>query len=59
MVHALPGNNVLAVPTDQLVSASKLLLRLEELGWRTVAARPVDLFPHTPHTECVFTLEPR
>ena len=35
------------------------LLRLEELGWRTVAARPVDLFPHTPHTECVFTLEPR
>jgi 23S rRNA (uracil1939-C5)-methyltransferase len=35
------------------------LLRLEGLGWETVGARPLDLFPHTPHTECVFTLEPR
>lgn len=26
-------------------------------GWRVVRVRPVDLFPHTPHVECVLTLE--
>lgn len=26
-------------------------------GWRVVRLRPVDLFPHTPHIECVLTLE--
>ena len=26
-------------------------------GYRLVRARPVDLFPHTPHLECVLTLE--
>lgn len=28
-----------------------------ESGYALRAARPVDLFPHTPHVECVFTLE--
>ena len=32
------------------------LARLEFLGWRVVHAQPLDLFPHTPHVECVFTL---
>ncbi len=26
-------------------------------GYRIRAARPLDLFPHTPHVECVFALE--
>lgn len=26
-------------------------------GYRLVSARPVDLFPHTPHVETVFTLD--
>jgi hypothetical protein len=26
-------------------------------GYRALAARPLDLFPHTPHLECVLTLE--
>ncbi len=26
-------------------------------GYRILRAAPVDLFPHTPHVECVFTLE--
>jgi 23S rRNA (uracil1939-C5)-methyltransferase len=28
-------------------------------GWRVQRVRPVDLFPHTPHIECVLTLERR
>jgi 23S rRNA (uracil1939-C5)-methyltransferase len=28
-------------------------------GYGVTAVRPVDLFPHTPHVEVVFTLERR
>jgi len=27
-------------------------------GYALIEARPFDLFPHTPHIECVATLEP-
>lgn len=30
---------------------------LSEHGLELRSARPLDLFPHTPHVECVFTLE--
>lgn len=33
------------------------LAKLIELGYKVLHAIPVDLFPHTPHLECVFTLE--
>jgi len=28
------------------------------LGWKTTRVRPFDMFPHTPHVECVVTLLP-
>jgi 23S rRNA (uracil1939-C5)-methyltransferase len=38
-------------------SALEDLLALSAAGWRLVRGQPVDLFPHTPHLECVFLLE--
>lgn len=32
---------------------------LVEAGFRLGRVRPIDLFPHTPHVECVFALERR
>ena len=30
---------------------------LRDAGWRLRTVRPVDMFPHTPHIECVALLE--
>jgi 23S rRNA (uracil1939-C5)-methyltransferase len=38
-------------------SALEDLLALTGAGWHVVRGQPVDLFPHTPHLECVFLLE--
>lgn len=38
-------------------SAARDLAALRPYGWRAVRVQPVDLFPHTPHVECVLTLE--
>lgn len=51
----------LAVPRLVYVScnpkaAAADLLQLIAAGYRVTRAVPVDLFPHTPHVECVFTL---
>jgi len=40
-------------------TAARDLARLVYNGYALIRARPVDLFPHTPHVECVFTLERR
>jgi len=37
-------------------SAARDVAVLTKSGWRATRARPVDLFPHTPHVECVLTL---
>ena len=37
-------------------SAVRDLYGLQMGGYELSRVRPVDLFPHTPHLECVFTL---
>jgi 23S rRNA (uracil1939-C5)-methyltransferase len=38
-------------------AAVRDLVPLVGAGYRATAIEPLDLFPHTPHLECVFTLE--
>ena len=38
-------------------AAAADLAFLAGAGFALARARPIDLFPHTPHVECVFTLE--
>jgi 23S rRNA (uracil1939-C5)-methyltransferase len=40
-------------PTTLAPNAAQLV----EAGWRLVRVRPVDMFPQTPHVECVALLE--
>jgi 23S rRNA (uracil1939-C5)-methyltransferase len=40
-------------PTTLAPNAAQLV----EAGWRLVKVRPVDMFPQTPHIECVAVLE--
>ncbi len=37
-------------------NGAKDVRALEQGGYRLERVRPVDLFPHTPHVECVLTL---
>lgn len=40
-------------------TAAAELARCVAAGYELVRARPVDLFPHTPHVECLFSLRRR
>ena len=40
-----------------LATALGDVAHLVQSGYRPSAIQPVDLFPHTPHVECVLTLE--
>lgn len=48
---------VLFVSCNVKTTAPQLAALCDDAGYRVTAARPVDLFPHTPHVECVFLLE--
>ena len=54
---ALKPRRMVLVSCNPLAAMGDLA-RLEFLGWRTTQVQLLDLFPHTPHVECVFTLSP-
>jgi 23S rRNA (uracil1939-C5)-methyltransferase len=55
MIEASPKRIVYVScnPTTLAPNAAQLV----EAGWRLVKVRPVDMFPQTPHIECVALLE--
>ncbi len=50
------GRRLVYVSCNPKAAAADLEV-LVEGGFHVLGARPVDLFPHTPHLEVVFTLE--
>lgn len=54
---ALSGAARLAYVSCNLQSAARDVAQLASAGWKLARVRPIDLFPHTPHLECVLTLE--
>ena len=60
--RALPA--LAAVPARRLVLVScnpeagaRDVAALAQAGWELRRVRPLDLFPHTPHVECVLSME--
>jgi 23S rRNA (uracil1939-C5)-methyltransferase len=54
---ALQAPRIVYVSCNPTTLASDLRVLREEHGYELQRCRPVDLFPHTPHVECVALLE--
>jgi 23S rRNA (uracil1939-C5)-methyltransferase len=53
----LGAPRVVYVSCNPTTLAGDLKVLRDEYGYQLVRARPVDMFPHTPHVECVTLLE--
>jgi len=53
----LAAPRVVYVSCNQTTLAGDLKKLHEDYRYRLVRAHPVDMFPHTPHVECVALLE--
>jgi 23S rRNA (uracil1939-C5)-methyltransferase len=51
------AGRVVYVSCNPTTLASDLKMLRDGYGYRLVKAKPVDMFPHTPHVECVALVE--
>ena len=56
-VGELGAQRLVYVSCNPTTLASDVKVLQGEYGYRLERARPVDMFPHTPHVECVALLE--
>jgi 23S rRNA (uracil1939-C5)-methyltransferase len=54
---ALGAPRIVYVSCNPTTLASDAKVLREQWGYELLRARPVDMFPHTPHVECVALLE--
>lgn len=55
-LRRLAPGRIVYVSCNPAAAARDLVLLCAD-GYRILAIEPIDLFPHTPHLECVFTLD--
>src|SRR5581483_3280414 len=54
---AIAAPRIVYVSCNPTTLASDVKMLREEYGYELLDVRPVDMFPHTPHVECVALLE--